>query len=83
MDDNFRDLLIDLIQKFETLSAQLKNQVPTAEFISENDTVILLGVSKVTLNNWRKDNVLRKGEHYIKFNRSIRYKKNALLNFSN
>ena len=83
MDEDFRDLLIDLTEKVETLSAQLKNQVPAVDFISENDTVILLGVSKVTLNNWRKNDVLREGEHYTRFNRSIRYKKNALLNFSN
>ena len=83
MDDNFRNLLIDLTKKVEILSEQLKNKTTTDEFISENDAVAFLRVSKVTLNNWRKDDILREGEHYIRFNRSIRYKKNALLNFSN
>ena len=52
--EDFKHLLIDLSEKVEALSLQLKNQNSITEFISENDAVILLGVSKVTLNSWRK-----------------------------
>tara|TARA_R110002020_G_scaffold398690_1_gene608628 strand:- start:658 stop:909 length:252 start_codon:yes stop_codon:yes gene_type:complete len=82
MDEDFRDLLIDLTEEVKTLRAQLKNQECNEEFINENETVDLLKVSKVTLNTWRNDGVLKIGKHYVKISRSIRYKKNALLNFS-
>ena len=83
MSEDFKHLLIDLSEKVEALSLQLKHQNSITEFISENDAVILLGVSKVTLNSSRNDGVLKKGTHYNVFKRTIRYKKNALLNFSN
>jgi|TARA_B110000240_G_scaffold426_1_gene448 saccharopine dehydrogenase-like NADP-dependent oxidoreductase len=83
MSEDFKHLLIDLSEKVEALSLQLKNQNSITEFISENDAVILLGVTKVTLNSWRNDEVLKKGTHYNVFKRTIRYKKNALLNFNN
>ena len=51
MSEDFKHLLIDLSEKVEALSLQLKNQNSITEFISENDAVILLGVTKVTLNS--------------------------------
>jgi len=83
MNEEIKYMLIELTEKVATLSAQLENQNSTTEFISENDAVILLKVSKVTLNSWRKEDILKKGTHYIIFKRTIRYKMNALVNFSN
>jgi len=83
MNEEIKYMLIELTEKVATLSAQLENQNSTTEFISENDAVILLKVSKVTLNSWRKEEILKKGIHYIIFKRTIRYKMNALVNFSN
>ena len=51
--------------------------------IKENEVVELLNVSKVTLNSWRKNNILKENVHYFRIGRSIRYKKEELLNFSN
>lgn len=51
--------------------------------IKENEVVELLNVSKVTLNSWRKNNILKENIHYFRIGRSIRYKKEELLNFSN
>ena len=41
MDDNFRNLLIDLTKKVEILSEQLKNKTTTDEFISERCVAFL------------------------------------------
>lgn len=49
--------------------------------ITENDVVDLLNVSKVTLNSWRKTNILKEHIHYIRIGSTLRYKKESLLNF--
>jgi predicted nuclease with TOPRIM domain len=50
--------------------------------ITENDVVDLLNVSKVTLNSWRKNNILKEHIHYIRIGTTLRYKKESLLNFN-
>ena len=74
--------MMDKLNELNKLNNKVDNAVPDISLISENDAVKFLGVSKVTLNSWRKNNILIKNKHYIRINRSIRYKREALLNFN-
>ena len=56
--------------------------IPEIQLISETEAGELLKVSKVTLNKWRRDNILIEGKHYLRLGGCLRYKKNELLNFS-
>ena len=62
---------------------EIDHKTPELSLMTENDVVKLLGVTKVTLNSWRKSNVLIKQKHYIRIGRSIRYKREELLNYKN
>ena len=76
-------IIQEMMDKLNELNQKVDNAVPDISLISENDAVKFLGVSKVTLNSWRKNNILIKNKHYFRINRSIRYKREALLNFNN
>ena len=82
MDENNMRIIQEMMDKLNELNQKVDNAVPDISLISENDAVKFLGVSKVTLNSWRKNNILIKNKHYIRINRSIRYKREALLNFN-
>ena len=62
---------------------EIDHKTPELSLMTENDVVKLLGVTKVTLNSWRKSNVLIKQKHYIRIGRSIRYKREELINYKN
>ena len=67
----------------EAIRDEFENQrPPDIQLISETEVTEILKVSKVTLNKWRKNNNLIEGKHYIRIVKLLRYKKNALLNFS-
>ena len=69
----------------EAIRDEFANQrpvTPEIQLISETEVAELLKVSKVTLNKWRRDNILIEGKHYMRYGKCLRYKKNALLNFS-
>ena len=69
----------------EAIRDEFANQrpvTPEIQLISETEVAEILKVSKVTLNKWRRDNILIEGKHYIRIGKLLRYKKNALLNFS-
>jgi len=66
-----------------TLIEEIDEKNDDITLIKENEVVELLNVSKVTLNSWRKNNILKENVHYFRIGRSIRYKKEELLNFSN
>lgn len=69
----------------EAIRDEFANQrpvTPEIQLISETEVAEILKVSKVTLNKWRRDNILIESKHYIRLGKCIRYKKNALLNFS-
>jgi hypothetical protein len=69
----------------EAIRDEFENQrpvTPDIQLISETEVGELLKVSKVTLNKWRRDNILIEGKHYLRLGGCLRYKKNALLNFS-
>ncbi len=80
MNENDMSIIKEMMAKLNELNNKVDNAVPDISLISENDAVKFLGVSKVTLNSWRKNNILIKHKHYIRINRSIRYKREALLN---
>jgi len=82
MNENNMRIIQEMMDKLNELNNKVDNAVPDISLISENDAVKFLGVSKVTLNSWRKNNILIKNKHYIRINRSIRYKREALLNFN-
>ena len=68
----------------EAIMDEFANQrpvTPDIQLISETEAGELLKVSKVTLNKWRRDNILIEGKHYMRYGKCLRYKKNALLNF--
>jgi len=69
----------------EAIRDEFANQrpvTPEIQLISETEVTEILKVSKVTLNKWRRDNILIEGKHYMRYGKCLRYKKNALLNFS-
>ena len=69
----------------EAIRDEFANQrpgTPEIQLISETEVTEILKVSKVTLNKWRRDNILIEGKHYIRLGKCLRYKKNELLNFS-
>ena len=69
----------------EAIRDEFANQrpvTPEIQLISETEVAEILKVSKVTLNKWRRDNILIEGKHYMKYGKCLRYKKNELLNFS-
>ena len=83
MISNELDNIVLLIK--EAIRDEFENQrpvTPEIQLISETEVTGLLKVSKVTLNKWRRDNILIEGEHYMRYGKCLRYKKNALLNFS-
>jgi hypothetical protein len=82
MNENDMSIIKEMMDKLNELNNKVDTAVPDISLISENDAVKFLGVSKVTLNSWRKNNILIKNKHYIRINRSIRYKREALLNFN-
>ena len=78
-------LLKEIKEELNSIRADFENQktvIPDIQLISETEVTELLKVTKVTLNNWRRDNILIEGEHYMRYGKCLRYKKNALLNFS-
>ena len=83
MDEEYKLKIDEMVGKLIELNEKVDNVVPDISLINENDAVKLLGVTKVTLNSWRKSNVLIKQKHYIRIGRSIRYKREALLNYKN
>ena len=83
MEEDYKKIIEDISNKVNEMNNKFNEKVPDISLITENDAVKFLGVSKVTLNSWRKKNILIKNKHYIRINRSIRYKREALLNFNN
>ena len=66
MDENNMRIIQEMMDKLNELNNKVDNAVPDISLISENDAVKFLGVSKVTLNSWRKNNILIKNKHFIK-----------------
>tara|TARA_B110000196_G_C20602540_1_gene411455 strand:- start:248 stop:499 length:252 start_codon:yes stop_codon:yes gene_type:complete len=83
MEEDYKKIIEDISNKVNEMNNKFNEKVPDISLITENDAVKFLGVSKVTLNSWRKKNILIKNKHYIRIGRSIRYKPEALLNFNN
>ena len=79
MDEEYKRKIDEIFKRVN----EIDHKTPELSLINENDAVKLLGVTKVTLNSWRKSNVLIKHKHYIRIGRSIRYKREALLNYKN
>tara|TARA_B110001454_G_C12484152_1_gene335643 strand:+ start:279 stop:533 length:255 start_codon:yes stop_codon:yes gene_type:complete len=83
MEEDYKKIIEDISNKVNEMNNKFNEKVPDISLITENDAVKFLGVSKVTLNSWRKKNILIKNKHYIRIGRSIRYKTEALLNYKN
>ena len=66
MNENDMSIIKEMMDKLNELNNKVDNAVPDISLISENDAVKFLGVSKVTLNSWRKNNILIKNKHYIR-----------------
>ena len=81
MEENYKKIIEDISNKVNEMNNKFNEKVPDISLITENDAVKFLGVSKVTLNSWRKKNILIKNKHYIRIGRSIRYKREELLNY--
>ena len=64
MNENDMSIIKEMMAKLNELNNKVDNAVPDISLISENDAVKFLGVSKVTLNSWRKNNILIKNKHY-------------------
>jgi hypothetical protein len=79
MDEEYKRKIDEIFKRVN----EIDHKTPELSLMKENDVVKLLGVTKVTLNSWRKSNVLIKQKHYIRIGRSIRYKREALLNYKN
>ena len=79
MDEEYKRKIDEIFKRVN----EIDHKTPELSLMTENDVVKLLGVTKVTLNSWRKSNVLIKQKHYIRIGRSIRYKREALLNYKN
>jgi len=73
-------VLLGLIQ--DCIKAELKNHVPaesfTEEFIDEKQAAIFLHVSKATMINWRRDQIIP----FHRWGSRIRYKKSELIKAS-
>jgi len=78
MDEEYKRKIDEIFKRVN----EIDHKTPELSLMTENDVVKLLGVTKVTVNSWRKSNILIKHKHYIRINRSIRYKREALLNFN-
>jgi hypothetical protein len=79
MDEEYKRKIDEIFKRVN----EIDHKTPELSLMTENDVVKLLGVTKVTLNSWRKSNVLIKHKHYIRIGRSIRYKREELLNYKN
>jgi hypothetical protein len=79
MDEEYKRKIDEIFKRVN----EIDHKTPELSLMTENDVVKLLGVTKVTLNSWRKSNVLIKQKHYIRIGRSIRYKREELLNYKN
>ena len=79
MDEEYKRKIDEIFKRVN----EIDHKTPELSLMTENDVVKLLGVTKVTLNSWRKSNILIKHKHYIRINRSIRYKREELLNYKN
>jgi len=85
MEDYNTELLKEIKEELTSIRNEFTKQrivIPEIQLISETEVAEILKVSKVTLNKWRRDNILIEGKHYMRFGKCLRYKKNALLNFS-
>ena len=63
-------LLKEIKEELNSIRADFENQktvIPEIQLISETEVTELLKVTKVTLNNWRRDNILIEGEHYMRY----------------
>ena len=79
MDEEYKRKIDEIFKRVN----EIDHKTPELSLMTENDVVKMLGVTKVTLNSWRKSNVLIKQKHYIRIGRSIRYKREELLNYKN
>ena len=79
MDEEYKRKIDEIFKRVN----EIDHKTSELSLMTENDVVKLLGVTKVTLNSWRKSNVLIKQKHYIRIGRSIRYKREELLNYKN
>ena len=79
MDEEYKRKIDEIFRRIN----EIDHKTQELSLMTENDVVKLLGVSKVTLNSWRKNNILKQNEHYFRIGRSIRYKREALLNYKN
>ena len=79
MDEEYKRKIDEIFKRVN----EIDHKTPELSLMTENDVVKLLGVTKVTLNSWRKSNVLIKQKHYIRIGRSIRYKREELINYKN
>ena len=81
-----KDILLSSIplKDFETLirecvKSELQNHIPTPpqdeEFITSTETAKILGVSKVTLHHWRKEELIK----FYRIGTRIRFKKSEVL----
>ena len=82
MEDYNIELLKEIKEAIRDEFASQRPVTPEIQLISETEVTEILKVSKVTLNKWRRNNNLIEGKHYIRIGKLLRYKKNALLNFS-
>ena len=64
MNENDMSIIKEMMDKLNELNNKVDTAVPDISLIRENDAVKCLGVSKVTLNSWRKNNILIKNKHY-------------------
>ena len=85
--DDFNNIILlrEIEKKIENMTHEINMQrvpIPDVQLISETEVTKLLKVTKVTLNKWRKNNILIEGKHYMRIGKCLRYKKSALLNFS-
>ena len=79
MDEEYKRKIDEIFKRVN----EIDHKTSELSLMTENDVVKLLGVTNVTLNSWRKSNVLIKQKHYIRIGRSIRYKREELLNYKN
>ena len=85
MEDYNIELLKEIKEELNSIRNEFAKQrivIPEIQLISETEVAEILKVSKVTLNKWRRDNILIEGKHYMRLGKCLRYKKNELLNFS-
>lgn len=75
--NEFESFKIEVLKKIKALFEELKTEMSSKELFTENELCVYLGISKSTIQNYRKDGKI----HFIQIKNKIYFRKSDVDTF--